>query len=254
LGLALLTAVVGAAFVRAAPPQADTTETFIVLYKAQSVPPDAAAAIAAAGGTLVQGFDQIGVAVARSDSVTFRNAVLRDKRVEGVAATTGFGARVSGLAAVEETAALAAGDPWGDPLSDRQWDMVQIHAPEAQAINSGSPSVVVGDIDTGLDYTHPDLAANVDFANSVSCVSGVPNQDPAAWMDDNGHGTHTAGIIAAARNGIGIVGVAPNVRVAGIKAGNAGEARDAGADVIVAGSGIFGQSDYAAAVASIRGA
>jgi subtilisin family serine protease len=85
----------------------------------------------------------------------------------------------------------------------------------------GSPSVVVGDIDTGLDYTHPDLAANVDFANSVSCVGGVPNTDPAAWMDDNGHGTHTAGTIAAADNGIGIVGVAPNVKIAGIKAGNA---------------------------------
>jgi subtilisin family serine protease len=49
----------------------------------------------------------------------------------------------------------------------------------------------------------------------------VPDQNPAAWMDDNGHGTHTAGTIAAAKNGIGIVGVAPNVKIAGIKAGNA---------------------------------
>ncbi|HEX9014056.1 MAG TPA: S8 family serine peptidase, partial [Anaerolineaceae bacterium] len=71
------------------------------------------------------------------------------------------------------------------------------------------------------DYTHPDLAPNVDFAKSVSCVGGVPNTDPAAWRDDNGHGTHTAGTIAAAKNGIGIVGVAPNVKIAGIKAGDA---------------------------------
>ena len=52
-------------------------------------------------------------------------------------------------------------------------------------------------------------------------MSGVPDPNPAAWMDDNGHGTHTAGTIAAAKNGIGIVGVAPNVKIAGIKAGNA---------------------------------
>src|ERR1043166_8285789 len=99
--------------------------------------------------------------------------------------------------------------------------LLVIDAPEARAINGGSPSVVVGDIDTGLDYTHPDLAANVDFANSAGCLSGAPDTSPAAWNDDNGHGTHTAGTIAAAKNGIGIVGVAPNVKIAGIKAGDA---------------------------------
>jgi subtilisin family serine protease len=99
--------------------------------------------------------------------------------------------------------------------------MVQIHTPEANAVSGGSPSIVVGDIDTGVDFTHPDLAANVDFANSVSCISGAPDTSPSAWNDDNGHGTHTAGTIAAAANGIGIVGVAPNVKIAAIKAGNA---------------------------------
>ena len=108
-----------------------------------------------------------------------------------------------------------------DSLSGLQWDMAQIHAPEAHAITGGSRPVLVGDIDTGLDYTHPDLAANVDDAASVNCVSGVPVPGKVAAMDDNGHGTHTAGTIAAASNGIGIVGVAPNVRIAGIKAGNA---------------------------------
>ena len=102
--------------------------------------------------------------------------------------------------------------PGSDSLSGLQWDMDQIHAPEAHAINGGSPSVLVGDIDTGLDFTHPDLAPNVDFADSATCVSGAPVTSTAAWKDDNGHGTHTAGTIAAAKNGIGIVGVAPNVK------------------------------------------
>src|SRR6476661_5292869 len=79
-----------------------------------------------------------------------------------------------------------------DSLSGLQWDMVQIHTPEAHAITGGSPSVLVGDIDTGLDFNHPDLKQNIDVANSVNCTSGAPVPGLAA-QDDDGHGTHTAG-------------------------------------------------------------
>jgi subtilisin family serine protease len=222
-GLFVLVAMVAMAFIalRAAPAQAGTTQTYIVLYKGQAVPANAASVITNAGGTLAYSYNEIGVAIARSDNASFRANLLQDSRVENASSTTGFGIRLNEDVEVVDASTLTAAGSWGDPLSVNQWDMVQIHVPEAHAINSGNPSVVVGDIDTGLDYTHPDLAANVDFADSVSCVSGIPNQDPAAWMDDNGHGTHTAGTIAAAANGIGIVGVAPNVKIAGIKAGNA---------------------------------
>jgi subtilisin family serine protease len=81
--------------------------------------------------------------------------------------------------------------------------------------------VLVGDIDTGLDYRHPDLRQNVDGPHSANCLSGAPVPGSVAANADNGHGIHTAGTIAAASNGIGIVGVAPNVKIAGIKAGNA---------------------------------
>jgi subtilisin family serine protease len=218
--VSLLVTTVLVSSVGAAPSQAGAGETFVVLYNANAVPADAATTIAKAGGTLVYSYDQIGVAIARSDNASFRSNLLKDKRVEGASSTARFGVQLNEEMEVVDGAAMAAGT-WGDPLSGMQWDMVQIHVPEAYQVQPGSPSVVVGDIDTGLDYTHPDLAANVDFANSVSCVSGVPDTNPPAWMDDNGHGTHTAGTIAAAQNGIGIVGVAPNVKIAGIKAGNA---------------------------------
>ncbi|KRE21825.1 S8 family serine peptidase [Agromyces sp. Soil535] len=209
----------------AAPVQAATatgaTETYLVLYKANAVSKSSLSAVQAAGGTVVQTYPQIGVAVVASDRVGFADAVeAADASVQGAASTAGLGVALDDDEASADAAEpIEPGTPapGDDPLGGWQWDMDQISAPEARAINGGSTSVIVGDIDTGLDWSHPDLAANVDFSRSVSCVGGVPNQDPAAWMDDHGHGTHTAGTIAAAKNDLGIVGVAPNVKIAGIK-------------------------------------
>ncbi len=197
---------------------------YVVLYKQQAVGSDAASTIAKAGGTLVYTYPQIGVVIAQSESPSFRDNLLKDSRVENASATDGFGYQLPSQSTDAE------GPPPGDlpnaPATDTdtltplQWDMRQIHTPEAHAVTGGSPSVLVGDIDTGIDFTHPDLALNIDVADSVNCLSGAPVPGLAA-QDDNGHGTHTAGTIAAASNGIGIVGVAPNVKIAGIKAGNA---------------------------------
>jgi subtilisin family serine protease len=198
-------------------------DSFVVLYKQNGVPASARADIAKAGGSFVYGYDQIGVAIARSDSTSFAAALARDGRVDGVASTAGLASSVREPAGNDGQPGGLANFPASDSdsLSRLQWDMRQIHAPQAHAITGGSPAVLVGDIDTGLDYRHPDLRQNVDARNSVNCLSGAPVPGAAAADDDNGHGTHTAGTIAAAANGIGIVGVAPNVRIAGIKAGNA---------------------------------
>lgn len=215
--------------VPATPVQAATTgatETYIVLYRDGASSSNAASVIGGAGGELVANYQQIGVVIARSNRSDFAANVQSVAGIEGASATTRFATRLNDGEAGADSATDAvvnAGTPapGNDSLSGLQWDMVQIHAPEARAINGGSPTVLVGDIDTGLDYTHPDLAANVDSANSANCVSGVAVPGVVAANDDNGHGTHTAGTIAAAKNGIGIVGVAPNVKIAGIKAGNA---------------------------------
>jgi subtilisin family serine protease len=207
-----------------------SADNFIILYKQQSTPATLANDIAQAGGTLVATYSQIGVAVASSTSSSFAGAMARDSRVDGVSSTHGFATKLNDDQPSWPTSD-ASGPPPGDagnaPASDSdslsalQWDMRQIKTPQAHAITGGSPSVLVGDIDTGVDFNHPDLKQNLDVADSVNCVSGAPVPGTAA-QDDNGHGTHTAGIIAAASNGIGIVGVAPNVRLAAIKAGDAG--------------------------------
>jgi subtilisin family serine protease len=222
---AIATAGIVAGLLAATPVAATgSSQTYIVLYSKSAVPSDAASRVSAAGGSVVAKYGAIGVVIARSDQSGFAAIMKRDARVSGAVATTRFGTRLSDdVAANDESATIDPGTPapGSDSLSGLQWDMDQIQAPAARAINGGSASIVVGDIDTGLDYTHPDLAPNVDDANSANCVSGAAVPGKVAAMDDNGHGTHTAGTIAAALNGIGIVGVAPNVRIAGIKAGNA---------------------------------
>jgi lantibiotic leader peptide-processing serine protease len=221
----LLALVVAAVFVAggvaATSSGSDASANYIVLYKSQAVPKDASSTIANAGGSLVYAYDQIGVAIARSDNASFRANLLKDTRIDGASATASFATQLPDEQASAESQADLPNAPASDtdPLFPLQWDMQQIHTPQAHAITGGSPSVLVGDIDTGIDFSHPDLQANIDVANSVNCLSGAPVPGTAA-QDVDGHGTHTAGTIAAAANGHGIVGVAPNVKVAGIKSGN----------------------------------
>ncbi len=197
--------------------------TYLVMYKQNASSTGAARAVESAGGTLVVNHRQIGVAIARSADPSFAAALETDKSVQGVAESSSPIAQAGpgGADAADEQPSELPNEPaTPDSLAALQWDMRQIHAFEAHSVTGGSPLVTVGDIDTGLDKDHPDLVQNIDFAESASCETGLPVQDPDAWDDRHGHGTHTAGTVAAADNGFGITGVAPNVKVAGIKSSN----------------------------------
>ena len=102
-----------------------------------------------------------------------------------------------------------------DPNFGNEYGLVNIRAPQGWDLSTGSSTVTIAIIDTGVDLSHPDLAGKIvggyDFVNNDSVA-----------QDDNGHGTHVAGIAAAiSNNHSGIAGVSWGARIMPIKALNA---------------------------------
>lgn len=91
-----------------------------------------------------------------------------------------------------------------------RWNMSKINAPTAWNRNVSGAGVTIAVVDTGVDLTHPDLAANL--VGGTSTVSYTPSPD-----DDYGHGTHVAGIAAGIANNGGIMGVAPGAKIMPVK-------------------------------------
>ena len=90
------------------------------------------------------------------------------------------------------------------------WGIQAINAPAVWPVSKGSQNVNVAVIDTGIDFTHPDL--------KDAYAGGYNALDPTAPpLDDHRHGTHVAGTIAAADNDFGVIGVAPNVKLWAVK-------------------------------------
>jgi subtilisin family serine protease len=213
----------GSAAVSTSAQAAGLGSTFLVLAPQGTSTAGAVDRVTAAGGTVVADYRQIGVLVARSTNPAFDSAVA-GSGVESVASTTGLGTALEDDATIETVTSVtqkATGDPTGEPLFGLQWDMTQIGIPEAHAVTTGSPNVVVGVLDSGISSTHPDLATQIARDKSASCLGGVVDTAEAAWNPTTSdHGTHVAGTIAGAINGIGIAGVAPGVKVASVKVVN----------------------------------
>ena len=192
--------------------------SYVVNTKASASRLEAARrAVTAAGGTVGQTWAEIGVVVARSTAPDFAQRV-RDlaaaarKPVDSVGPT-----RTAAIVERPDGEATFAGTQPVGP--EYQWDMTQIGVDEAHRTSAGSPGVLVGVLDSGIDETHPELASSFDAASSVSCVGGgVPDTAPGKWRPTTSdHGQHVAGTIAADRDGRGMVGVAPDTRIASIK-------------------------------------
>ena len=229
-----------------AAPAKPAETTYVVLMKDAGVDAVAKRAITAAGGTITEQSSKLGYAYVRSTNPGFATAVAASPAVTGAARERVIGrapkqvrARTVDLERMtaerrslrdQPTIADAASNPTAEPLANLQWDMRQIGATStgSYAKNTGSKGVKVGIIDTGIDGTHPDIAPNFDAELSHNFVSDKPDIDgpcehpscvDPANEDDDGHGTHVASTIGSPINGLGIAGVAPNVDLVNIRAG-----------------------------------
>jgi len=245
LSSTLLAAAAGSAPLEAAAqPDEASTSTFVVLMKRTTVDAGARAAIEKAGGTITKVDDKLGFAYVSASRADFSQRVSQAGSVAGAARERTIGkapkevrARASdverltaerGTTRGQSVAAVAA--PGAEPLASLQWDMRQIGATStgSYAKETASKKVRVGIIDTGVDGTHPDVAPNFDAALSHNFVVDNPSIDgpcehpgcvDPANEDDDGHGTHVASTIGAPINGLGIAGVAPDVDLVNIRAG-----------------------------------
>ena len=177
-------------------------------------------AVKAAGGTVTNDLSkQIGVMVVESASAQFYALMRSYALVEEI----GQDWRWQGIPT--DVPSGPAPEPVDDPTEGLQWDMQQIRTDAAHDVQAGRPQVQVGVLDSGIDGNHVDFkrdgVSNVDCSKGRNSVAFLPDgpgvgiADPC--VDNQFHGTHVAGTIAARANGVGVVGVAPNVTLIPVK-------------------------------------
>ncbi len=193
------------------------TAAYIVIADDTSLPAGLQEEIAAIGGTIRFLLPDIGIAVADSGSPSFASdaatipgvrSIVRDARLR-LAPVIDPGPAGLSAAAVED-----------DFLFPMQWALDAIDAPEAWAAGARGAGVRVAVLDTGIDVDHPDLAPNLNLSLSTSFIPGVALDTPPgppSFTAPAHHGTWVAGIIAAADNGIGTIGVAPQAEIVAVR-------------------------------------
>jgi subtilisin family serine protease len=239
----LLVSPVGSAQAANQRPLSGGTGEFVVVY-APAARAEAVAAIQSAGGTVTGTVDALGVARVSTTDGGFLDSILASGVVLGVARNHSVGTSYLGMPhrfVTERPSPSEAGPAVPpvpsngvprksvEPLADLQWDMAMIGATPTGAWKKATGrGVQVGIIDTGVDGSHADIAPNFDAALSRNFTIDIPAIDgpceyatciDPANIDNGGHGTHVAGSIAAARNGIGIAGVAPDATIVNVRAG-----------------------------------
>ena len=174
-----------------------SSEQILVKFKPDVILPEAAEIHRQLGGQVRETVPGIGVQV-----VTVPKGQVKDK-------VKAYSSNPRVAYAEPDFVAEVVGTP-DDPSLGSQWGMVKVEAPKAWDVTTGSSSINIAILDTGVDLDHPDLADKV--------VSNVNFSDSPTMDDVYGHGTHVAGIAAAStNNGIGVAGLGYDTTIMNVK-------------------------------------
>lgn len=195
------------------------TGRYILLFKSSALPPGLEKKVASMGGEIEVEIPEIGAAVVSSETRGFRSEA---EKLEGLhTVMEDIVIPWVGPAEVVEGAAIA--DVFGNPPTsgdddfffDLQWGHDAVDSPEAWNEGHRGAGVRLAILDSGIDADHPDLAPNLNVALSTSFVPGEGfDVGPGFFFN---HGSHVAGIAAAADNASGIIGVAPEAEIVAVK-------------------------------------
>ena len=191
---------------------------YIVVAEAEAIPQTLSSDVALEGGTVTSTAPEIGVAFVSTSDANFASKAARMRGVRAVIPNVTVKllppVRVEGTIS-EQAAPDAAATVLTETYQAAQWNLTAVHAPEAWSTGNVGAGARVFIIDSGIDCTHQDLAPNVNVGLSVSFVPGETGcVTPGFYFN---HGTHVAGIVAAALNGYGVAGVAPGAELVAVK-------------------------------------
>lgn len=194
---------------------------YLVEFTGDNIPKHFEKEIQKAGGTIASLYDGAGLATVLSSHPNFVKLagkipgvdnVVVDYEVNWGETDLVFAAPVDGELEAQAGAAI--------PYGAQQWGLKTIQAPEAWADGATGRGVTVAVLDSGIDYTNPEFAGQIDFRSTSFIKGDGPNGDVNDVMDLNGHGSHVAGIVAAKADGVGVTGVAPHAKIMAIKVNN----------------------------------
>lgn len=183
--------------------------SYLLIASGQALPQGIEASVANAGGSVTRLIPQVGIAVASSADANFKtraakingiSAVVPNAKLRWIEPATNF----------EPALAYPPNSGAGDLFFDAQWNMKAIQAVDAWNAGAKGAGARVAVLDDGIYAEHPDLAPNMNLALSASFV---PGEDAFGGT----HGTHVGGIIAAAMNDLGVIGVAPEAELVSVK-------------------------------------